>query len=71
MDEAEVDMRPRRSAEQHQASALGGVVAAVDASRHVAIGLLALLFAELLLRALSSRRRSRPRPAATSTTAQT
>ncbi|MBW2456426.1 MAG: VWA domain-containing protein [Deltaproteobacteria bacterium] len=61
VDEAEVDLRPRPAPDAEGASELGGMSAAVDVSAYVAIGLLALLFGELLLRALAPRRRSRGR----------
>lgn len=53
---AEVDLRPRPAAEAEAAGALGGVTASVDISAYVAIALLALLVAELGLRALSPAR---------------
>ncbi|MEP7126328.1 MAG: BatA and WFA domain-containing protein [Byssovorax sp.] len=47
----EIDFRPRPVRDEAHASAMGGVASALDASPYVAIALLALLAAELLLRA--------------------
>ncbi len=52
---AEMDLRPRAAAPQSSTSALGDNHASVDISSRVALALLALLFAELALRAWSSR----------------
>jgi hypothetical protein len=54
----EIDMRPRAVTPTSTSSALGGGVAIVDVSWMVALGLLALVAAELLMRALSNRPRS-------------
>ncbi len=59
VDEAEVDLRPRAAPDAEGGSELGGMSAEVNVSAYVAIGLIALLFGELLLRALAPRRRSR------------
>ncbi len=55
--ESEVDLRPRPVPDGSAHSELGGMTAAVDVSAYVAIGLLGLLLAELILRALAPRRR--------------
>ncbi|MEA2745869.1 MAG: hypothetical protein QOI41_12 [Myxococcales bacterium] len=52
----EIDMRPRAVASTSTSSALGGGVAIVDVSWMVALGLLALVAAELLMRALAGAR---------------
>jgi hypothetical protein len=52
----EIDMRPRAVASSATSSALGGGVAIVDVSWMVALGLLGLVAAELLLRALAGAR---------------
>ncbi|AGP33574.1 VWA domain-containing protein [Sorangium cellulosum] len=54
--EREIDLRPRRVAESARAAELGGMSASIDGSPYVALLLLALLAAELLLRALGGRR---------------
>jgi hypothetical protein len=56
ISESEVDLRPRPTTENEAADALGGVTASVDVSAYVAIALLALMLAELALRALSPSR---------------
>ena len=53
----EIDLRPRSVTPTSTSSALGGGVAIVDVSWMVALGLLALVAAELLMRALSNRPR--------------
>ena len=53
----EIDLRPRAVTPTSTSSALGGGVAIVDVSWMVALGLLALVAAELLMRALSNRPR--------------
>ena len=53
----EIDLRPRAVTPTSTSSALGGGVAIVDVSWMVALGLLALVAAELLMRALSHRPR--------------
>ena len=50
-DEREIDFRPRPMRDEAHAAAMGGVASALDASPYVAIALLALLAAELALRA--------------------
>ncbi len=61
--ESEVDLRPRPAPDSGATGELGGMTAEVDVSPYVAIGLLALLLAELILRALAPRRRKRaPKP---------
>ncbi len=52
----EIDLRPRAAAPQTATSALGDNHASVDISSRVALALLALLFAELALRAWTNRR---------------
>ncbi|WP_437968362.1 VWA domain-containing protein [Sorangium sp. So ce260] len=54
--EREIDLRPRRVAESARAAELGGMSASIDGSPYVALLLLALLAAELLLRAVGARR---------------
>ncbi|XXX77882.1 VWA domain-containing protein [Sorangium sp. So ce134] len=54
--EREIDLRPRRVAESARAAELGGMSASIDGSPYVALLLLALLAAELLLRAIGGRR---------------
>jgi hypothetical protein len=54
----EIDMRPRAVTSTSTSSALGGGVAIVDVSWMVALGLLALVAAELVMRALSHRARA-------------
>ena len=51
----EIDFRPRQVRDQAHAAAMGGVASALDASPYVAIALLALLAAELALRARTPR----------------
>lgn len=58
----EIDMRPRAVTPTSTSSALGGGVAIVDVSWMVALGLLALVAAELLMRALSQRPRAGEQP---------
>lgn len=53
----EIDLRPRAVTPTSTSSALGGGVAIVDVSWMVALGLLALVAAELLMRGLSNRPR--------------
>ncbi len=53
--EREVDLRPRKVETSARSSALGGVATSLDASPYVALLLLALLAAELLVRALGIR----------------
>jgi len=53
----EIDLRPRAVTSTSTSAALGGGVAIVDVSWMVALGLLALVAAELLMRALSNRPR--------------
>lgn len=53
----ETDLRPRKAHASERASKLGATQARVDVSSYVAVLLLALLFAEMVLRA-----RARPRP---------
>ena len=65
VDEAEVDLRPRPAPDDGATAELGGMSAEVDVSAYVAIGLIALLLGELLLRVLSPRRR-RPTPSSRS-----
>jgi hypothetical protein len=54
--EREVDLRPRRVAPSARAEALGGMRAKIDLSSYVAAMLLALLVAEISLRAWARRR---------------
>jgi hypothetical protein len=54
--EREVDFRARKVDAVARAPGLGGVASSLDASPYVALGLLALLAAELLVRALLARR---------------
>jgi len=54
----EIDLRPRAVTSTSTSSALGGGVAIVDVSWMVALGLLALVAAELVMRALSQRSRA-------------
>ncbi len=61
--EREIDLRPRRVAESARAAELGGMSASIDGSPYVALLLLALLAAELLLRALGGRREPAEAPA--------
>ena len=51
----EIDFRPRQVRDAAHAAAMGGVASALDASPYVAIALLALLAAELALRARAPR----------------
>jgi hypothetical protein len=51
----EIDFRPRQVRDEAHATAMGGVASALDASPYVAIALLALLAAELALRARTPR----------------
>jgi hypothetical protein len=51
----EIDFRPRQVRDEAHAAAMGGVAPALDASPYVAIALLALLAAELALRARAPR----------------
>ena len=51
----EIDFRPRQVRDEAHATAMGGVASALDASPYVAIALLALLAAELALRARAPR----------------
>ncbi len=55
MAESEVDTRPRNVASDQESESLGGVEASVDISHYIAIGLLALMLAELVVRLLSPR----------------
>jgi hypothetical protein len=58
----EIDMRPRAVTSTSTSSALGGGVAIVDVSWMVALGLLALVAVELVMRALSHRARAGDEP---------
>ena len=60
----EIDMRPRAVTPTSTSAALGGGVAIVDVSWMVALGLLALVAAELVMRALSHRARAGDEPIA-------
>jgi hypothetical protein len=60
VDEREVDMRPRKSDDDHAADALGGAEASIDVSAHVAVVLLALMLFELLVRLIGGRRAREP-----------
>ena len=53
--ERKVELSPRRASPQTRAASLGDVRAKLDISPHIAIALLALLVAELVLRAWSRR----------------
>ncbi len=59
ISEREVDLRPRAAPDSGDDQAMGGVGASVDVSAYVAVLLIALMFAELLLRVLSPRVRPR------------
>jgi hypothetical protein len=65
--EREIDLRPRRVHTSAQTEALGGVSAAVDISPYVALGLLALLAIELLLRTAGHRAGASSEPSGPST----
>jgi hypothetical protein len=56
--EREIDLRPRKVETSARSAALGGVATSLDVSPYVALLLLALLAAELLLRALGIGRES-------------
>jgi len=59
--EEEVDLRPRPAAPGQQGEELGGVEASVDISSYIALGLLALILVEMIIR-VSGRRASRQPP---------
>jgi hypothetical protein len=62
----EIDLRPRTVAQSATSSALGGGVAIVDVSWMVALGLLGLVAAELVVRAVASARASKGEKAVSS-----
>jgi hypothetical protein len=60
--EREIELRPRPVSQGTNAASLGDVRAKLDVSPHVAVALLALLFAELALRAWARRTQEGPNP---------
>jgi hypothetical protein len=62
----EIDLRPRAVASSATSSALGGGVAIVDVSWMVALGLLGLVAAELIVRALAGVRAGKAEKAVSS-----